>query len=297
MNADRLKSLSIFADVVRVGGFREAARRLGMTPSAVSYHVKVLETELGTSLLYRSTRKMALTEAGEELYNAALAMMEAAESGFHAAKRIEAGLTGRMKIAVSSSLAHSGLTADIVRFHCDNPNVELDLVYADRIEDLIADRFDLALRAGRLEDSTLKCRLVWDMPRMLVCSPAFRQGRKPIRFPSDLQDVPWIKFAKLEPRRSFSGPGGKHATIEQSGSITVNSIEAMVDLTLLGAAISSPPAHYVAKAVAAGDLVQLLPDWRMEAMPVHAVWPSAGIDNPVTKRLVGYLTGQANSAA
>ena len=99
-----------------------------------------------------------------------------------------------------------------------------------------------------------------------------------------------MKFTKLEPRRTFSGPGGKTVTVEQAGNLTVNSIEAMVDLTRLGAAMSSPPAHYVAKAVAAGDLVQLLPDWRMETMPVHAVWPSAGIDNPVTKRLLSYLT-------
>ena len=171
MNPDRFKSLSIFADVVRAGGFREAARRLDITPSAASYHVKALEKELGTSLLYRSTRKMTLTEAGEELYNAALAMKDAAESGFHAAKQIEAGLSGTLRIAVSSSLAHSALTADIVRFHRDNPRVALDLVYADRMEDLIAERFDLALRAGRMQDSALKCRLVWDMPRMLVCSP------------------------------------------------------------------------------------------------------------------------------
>lgn len=293
MSPDRLKSLSIFADVVRAGGFREAARRLDMTPSAASYHVKALEKELGTALLYRSTRKMTLTEAGEELYNAALAMKDAAESGFLAAKQIEAGLSGTLRIAVSSSLAHSALTADIVRFHRDNPRVALDLVYADRMEDLIAERFDLALRAGRMQDSALKCRLVWDMPRMLVCSPEFLQVHRPIRFPSDLRTLPWVKFTGLEPRRAFTGPAGRTVTVEQAGTLTVNSIEAMVDLTRLGAAMSSPPAHTVAKAVAAGDLVQLLPDWRMETMPVHAVWPSAGIDNPVTKRLLSYLTPAA----
>lgn len=290
MNADRLKSLSIFADVVHAGGFREAARLLGMTPSAVSYHVKALETELGTALLYRSTRKMVLTEAGEELHNAALAMLNAAEGGFRTVKRMEAGMSGRLRVAITSSLAHSALTGAIVRFHKENPNVELDLVYADRMEDLIGDRFDLALRAGRLEDSTLKCRLVWNMPRLLVCSPAFRDAHKPIRFPSDMARVPWIKFAKLDPRRRFRNKGGKTVAVDQAGALTVNSIEAMVDLTLLGAAASSPPAHFVAGAVKAGDLVQLLPDWELEAMPVHAVWPSAGIENPVTRRLLDYLT-------
>ena len=290
MNPDRLKSLSIFADVVRAGSFRGAARMLGITPSAASYHVKALEEELGSALLYRSTRKVTLTEAGEDLFNAALAMLDAAEAGFHAAKRIEAGLSGRLKIAITSSLAHSALTGAIVRFHADNPNVHLDLVYADRQEDLVGDRFDLALRAGRMEDSSLKCRLIWNMPRMLVCSPAFLQGRKAIKKPADLRDVPWIKFTKLDPRRRFTRKGGKETVVEQAGVLTVNSIEAMVDLTLLGAAVSSPPAHYVAKAVAAGDLVHLLPEWEMDAMPVHAVWPSAGIDNPVTRRLLGYFT-------
>lgn len=293
MNPDRLKSLSIFADVVRAGGFREAARRLETTPSAVSYHVKALETELGTALLYRSTRKMELTGAGEELFNAALAMLAAAEGGFHAAKRLEAGMSGKLRVAVTSSLAHSALTADIVLFHRENPNVELELVYADRMEDLIGDRFDLALRAGQMEDSALKCRLIWNMPRLLVCAPGFKRAHKPIRFPSDMKTVPWIKFARLDPRRKLTGPAGRTVVVEQFGTLTVNSIEAMVDLTLQGAAASSPPAHFVTKALAAGDLVQLLPDWAMEAMPVHAVWPSAGIDNPVTKRLLGYLTQAA----
>lgn len=289
MNTDRLKSLSIFADVVSAGGFREAGRLSGMTPSAASYHVKLLEQELGTALLYRSTRKMTLTEAGEELYSAALAMMAAAETGFRAAQRIEAGLSGRMKIAITSSLAHSPLNAALMRFHADNPNVELDLVYADRQEDLIGDRFDLALRAGRMEDSALKCRLVWNMPRMLVCAPGFLVKHQPINTPGDLRDVPWIKVAKLEPKRTLIGKSGRKVTVGQAGNLVVNSIDAMVDLTLLGAAISSPPEHFVAKAVAAGDLLHLLPDWRLEPMPVHALWPSAGVDNPVTKKLLTYL--------
>ncbi len=295
MSPDRLKSLSIFADVVRAGGFREAARSLGMTPSAASYHVKALEKELGTALLYRSTRKIALTEAGAELFNAALVMVDAAAAGFQAARQIEAGLSGRLKIAITSSLAHSFLTKTIVRFHAENPNVHLDLVYADRMEDLVGDRFDLALRAGRMVDSALKCRLIWNMPRMLVCAPGFLRTHRRIKSPEDLHDVPWIKFAKLDPSRKFTGADGKEIMVKQAGMLTVNSIEAMVDLTVQGAAVSSPPAHYVSGAVTSGALVQLLPDWALDSMPVHAVWPSAGIDNPVTKRLVNQLASDSGA--
>lgn len=289
MNPDRLKSLSVFADIVHAGSFRGAARNLDMTPSAVGYHVKALETELGTALFYRSTRKITLTEAGEQLHRAALAMNTAAEAGFNAVRQGGATLGGHLRITLTTSLAYSPVTRALARFHADHPGVSLDLSYTDVTEDLIAGRIDLALRAGRMPDSTLKCRLIWSMPRMLVATPDFLARFSRFTGPGALKDIPWIKFAGMDPQRRMTGPEGQQVDVQQAGGLTVNSIDAMVDLTLRGMAMSSPPSHFVATALGDGRLVPVLPEWQLDSLPVNAVWPSAGVDNPITRRLVDYL--------
>lgn len=286
---DRLKSLGIFAETVRQGSFRGAARALGLTPSAISYHVKQLEDDLGAPLLYRSTRRLSLTDAGERLFEAAQTMVGVAEAGLQQARNPDASLRGQLRITLTSALARSPISAAIARFHVENPKVALDLHYSDTWEDLIAGRFDLALRSGRMEDSSLICRKLWDMPRALVAAPAFLARYPDWHGPEDLADVPWIRFAKMEGQRQLIGPKGQEAWVQQSGDITVNNIEAMVDFARHGMALASPPRHCVSDELATGQLVEVLQDWGIAPMPVYTLRPAGAVDNPLTLRLMQYL--------
>lgn len=289
MELDRLKSLGIFAETVRAGSFRGAARKLGLTPSAVSYHVSQLEQQLAQPLLYRSTRRLSLTDAGERLFATADTLLQLAQDGMQRARDPDAPLQGRLRVTMTSAMAHSHVAAAIARFHRAHPEVALELHYSDLWDDLIADRFDLALRSGALQDSTLKCRLIWQMQRMLVASPDFLNRHGPVHCPADLQDLPWIRFAKMAGSRQLIGPGQQQIEIAQAGQITVNNIEAMVDFTRAGLALSSPPAHFVRDQLGAGDLVRLLPDWQVAPIPVYAVWPAVAVENPATARLLDEL--------
>lgn len=292
MLIDRLKSLGIFVECVRQSSFRGAARALDMTPSAVGYHIKQLEAELGQPLFYRSTRKLGLTDAGERLFASAEAMLGLAETGLRQAADPDAALQGRLRITLTSAMAQSPLAVGIAQFHRDHPQVALDLHYSDTWEDLIVGRFDLALRSGGMEDSGLKCRKLWDMPRVLVASPSMLNEMAPLHRPEQLCDIPWIRFAKMAGHRVLVGPDGDEVHIPQAGNITVNNIEAMADFARVGIALASPPTHVVAHDLAAGRLVEVLPEWQVAPIPVYAVWPGGAVENPLTQRVLQALVAQ-----
>lgn len=287
---DRLKSLAVFAKTVREGSFRGAARQLKLTPSAVSYHVRILEETVGVPLLYRSTRSLSTTDAGEALYRSALDMLNAAQSGLDLANRFETHLSGKLKVALTSAISQSYLSERIGDFAKGYSNVDLHLHYDNRENDLIDEQFDLALRIGKLKDSGLKCKLLWEMPRVLVASPKLLEGLDHVSNIKALEKLCWIKFEGMEENRSLTDKNGNNLTVHQFGNITVNSIEAMVDLTILGAGISSPPTHFVEDHLRDGKLVKLLPDMLVHPLPVYAIWPPTKIPNPITRLFLDHVT-------
>jgi DNA-binding transcriptional LysR family regulator len=290
MSVEHLKSLGIFAEVVAQGSFRGAARSLGMTPSAVTYHIQILEETIGAPLFYRSTRKLTLTEAGQHLRHPAQTLRDVAETGLQAASAGQAMLTGVLRIALTVSLVRSPISRALARFQRDHPKVALELTYSDMARDLVADRVDLALRAGGLTDSNLRCTRVWSMPRVIVAAPDFLDHHGAPTSPDELARLPWVKHANLSTRRSLTHPSHGTVEIEQAGTLSVDNIEAMVDLACEGMAIASPPRHYVADHLARGTLVEVLGDWQLPEIPVHALWPASKVENPLTKAFLATLT-------
>lgn len=289
---EHLKSLAIFAEVVRSGRFRIAAANLGMTPSAISYHIRVLEEAVGVPLLYRSTRSFSLTDQGSKLYEAALEMLNAAEAGFAVAQDTNVDLSGKLRVALTSALSHSYISGRIVKFARDHPNVDIHLHYDNRENNLVQDQFDIALRIGKLKDSNLLCKLLWQMPRILVASPSLLDAMPPLTQPSDLQRVSWIKFHGLEKSRELQDSEGKVITVPQAGNITVNSIEAMLDFTLLGAGVSSPPTHFVQEGLRTNGLVHLFPKYKMTNLPVFAIRHKTIVPHPIVSKFLEMLVGQ-----
>jgi DNA-binding transcriptional LysR family regulator len=128
------------------------------------------------------------------------------------------------------------------------------------------------------------------MPRILVASPDFVEKHGPFMTPEDLTSVPWIRFSRIEDHRIFHTPGGARIKVTQTGSLTVNSIEAMVDLTCHGAGISSPPTHFVEAKIASGALTTCLPDHHMDTLPVYAIWHRTIVPNLLVKVFIDYLS-------
>lgn len=286
---DDLKSLAIFAETAKQGSFRRAAQNLSLSPSVVSYHIAQLEKKLKIPLLYRSTRKISLTHQGEILYHHALQMLETAQQGINLVRTKDGPLTGNLSVTLPAALTRSPLNKKIADFCKTHPGISLTLNYTDKRLDLVADGIDVALRAGELDDSSLKVKKIGSVQRKLVCSRAFLSQYEIPSHPEDILNWQWIWFKLMPRHRTFFSNSGESYTITYSSTVSVDSVEAMAELCCQGLGLATPPDYLVNGALEAGVLVELFPDWRLEDVPVYALWHSNLHANVNTRAFLDHL--------
>lgn len=288
---DDLRAIAIFAELVRQGSFRRAARVLSLSPSVVSYHVSQLEQKHGVALIYRSTRKISLSHEGATLYRYAEEMLAAAQHGLSQISDFSTEPSGRLTVTLPSALTRAPMTHRIGEFSRLYPGIELQILYSDRTRDLIAEGIDLAIRAGDLADSSLKARRIGQIERRLVCTPAYLAEHGTPMHPTELADWDWVRLAMLPARRTLIGPRGESLVIEYSGRLSVDNVEAMTQFCLQGLGLATPPDHMVETALQSGELVEVLPAWRVESMPLYALWPANAAPGGNIRRLLDFLCG------
>jgi DNA-binding transcriptional LysR family regulator len=287
---DDLKALAVFAKTVEHRSFREAARKLALSPSVVSQHVTRLERKLGLPLLYRTTRHLALTPDGEQLYASARAMLDAAERGLDAATSLGSEPRGRLRITAPALLAETRFSRDLAAFARSHPKVELTLSFTERRQDLVRDGFDLALRFGSLDDSSLKARRLTEMPRVLAAAPAYVAERSLPRVPRDLDGWELIRLGVRPPEVDLVPPGKKQpVTIAFSPRIVLDSITAVREMVLAGFGAAVLPELLARAELARGRLVELLSGWRVPPVGVFAVWPGGTPRPELTLRFVDFV--------
>jgi DNA-binding transcriptional LysR family regulator len=284
---DDLKAMAIFAETVKRGSFRAAAKSLQLSPSVVSYQISQLEERLGTTLLYRSTRKLSKTAEGEILFNHATVMLDQAELGIQNVSGHNMA-TGKLNITLPLSMTSDVITKQIADFSKQNPGIEMHVLYSDNRLDLTADGIDLAFRMGSLPDSALNARKVALKERTLACSPEYYAKHPVPKTPEDLIGWNWIKHDMLPGMRSFS-KDGKTFNMELKGNISANSAEAMVKFALYGLGISTAARWLIEDELADGRLVHVLPDWTVEPMPLYAVWHGNITECSNTRKLLNFL--------
>ncbi|MBT5074913.1 MAG: LysR family transcriptional regulator [Kordiimonadaceae bacterium] len=284
---DDLKAMAIFAETVKRGSFRAAAKSLQLSPSVVSYQISQLEERLGTTLLYRSTRKLSKTAEGETLFNHATVMLDQAELGIQNVSGHNMA-TGKLNITLPLSMTSDVITKQIADFSKQNPGIEMHVLYSDNRLDLTADGIDLAFRMGSLPDSALNARKVALKERTLACSPEYYAKHPVPKTPEDLIGWNWIKHDMLPGMRSFS-KDGKTFNMELKGNISANSAEAMVKFALYGLGISTAARWLIEDELADGRLVHVLPDWTVEPMPLYAVWHGNITECSNTRKLLNFL--------
>jgi len=286
---DELRSMAIFAETIKQGSFRAAAKELKLSPSVVSYQVTQLEKSVGTALIYRSTRKLSLTSEGVVLYQYALNMIQAAQQGLHQVALDKQELRGTLTLTLPSALIKSNISNKIAQFSKLHPLLSFKLLYTDDRQDLIHKGIDLAFRAGAMDDSNLKSKRVGEINRKLVCAYDYWQENiKPIS-PQDLTAWNWIKLDMLPNRRTLVNATGEKCEIIFNSNISVNNVEAMTQLCINGAGIATPPDYLIEQEIKNSTLVELLPNWQVEPIPLYAVWPSNVFQNSSSKRLLEFL--------
>lgn len=286
---DKLRSIAIFATVVDQGTFRAAALHLGLAPSRVSQAVSDLEKDLGVTLLYRSTRQLSLTHEGRILHEKALSMLGAAESGLDAINSLSKEPNGTLRVTAPAFITQTALIDRFSAFAKSYPKILLELDFSDRPRDLIKDNFDVSIRAGWLEDSEHLTRSIGHVERLLVASPDYFAAQKYPMRPEDLEDWNWVRFAMRPDRTELISADGKVATVVGRSQISVNTADALYEFAVRGLGVSAIPEHLACRGFERGELLQVLPDWTLRPLGLHAVWPDQSRRENLTMLFVRFL--------
>lgn len=290
---DKLRSIAIFSAVVDRGTFRAAAEQLGLAPSRVSQMVADLENDLGVTLLYRSTRRLSLTQQGRILHERAQEMLAAAESGLDAINPLSAEPAGKLRVSAPAFATQTQLMDTIAGFARAFPKVALDLQFTDQRQDLIADQFDVVIRAGWLEDSELLSRKIGDADRLLVASPEYCRARPPPKEPADLESWHWIQFAMRPDRTELVSADGTVCTVQGLSHVRVNAADALYEFAARGLGVSAIPEHLACRGFDRGDLIHVLPSWSLKPLGIFAVWPDQSRRENLTMIFVRYLASES----
>lgn len=274
-----LNEIVVFARVVQAGSFSGAARRLGMPKSTVSRKVAELEERVGARLLQRTTRTLGLTDAGRAYAEHAARIVSEIEAADTVVSRMQAAPRGLLRMTAPLSLATLGpLVAEYLARHAE---VQVELVCTDRAVDLVEERFDLAVRAGPLADSTLVARPLGAMRSLLVAAPAYCKRHGTPKTPADLARHACIAFGAGAQRDRWTlHAGDEQLAVRITPRLTVNDFPMMRDAARAALGVAWLPRFVVADDLRARRLLRVLPAWSSAETPLHAVYPTARLVSP-----------------
>ncbi len=295
---DRAAEMSAFVRTVETGGFTAAARDLGLTPSALSKLVSRLEDRLGVRLLTRSTRRVQMTVEGEAFFNRARPILTAIAEA--EAEIAEAGRNprGQLRLHCGSAFGMHQLTPAIPRFLEAYPDIELELTINDQLPAPGEDNFDLIVRIGALDDSSLVARRICNVERVICAAPSYLERYGTPRTPDDLQqhNCLWITSLPALRRWPFDTDDGVRV-VHIGGNVVANNTETVLQLALAGVGITRLTDIIAGEALRRGALVPILTDWHhVEPVPVHATYPSGRHVSPKVRAMVDFLVERFGQA-
>lgn len=271
---DTLDLMRTFVAVADTQSFTGAGRRLGRSKALISKHVGELEERLGVRLINRTTRTVQVTEIGRAYYDRVRTLISDLEALEEAIKS-ESGIPkGRIKITAPQTLGEMELMEMLNAFRLRHPGLEVDVFLADRIVDLIAEGFDVALRVTTLQDSTLIARKLCDVRLLLCASPAYLQAAGRPRAPQDLTRHNCIIDTNIRWRESWRfGPPSTEEIVRVNPCLTVNSATAVHSAVHRGMGIGFIPEFAVSRDLKAGRLIALFEDRTVQHLGVYLVYP------------------------
>jgi len=273
---EKFGAIPAFVAVVENGGFSAAARTLGISKSAVSKRINRLEARLGVRLLYRTTRKLSLTEAGERYFEHAAQALSAAARAEDAVTELQGEPQGQLRISSPMSFGRLHVAPMIPRLMQRYPKLRVDLVMDDRKVDLVAAGFDVAIRSGSgdLPDSTLVARRLAPLRQVLCASPGYIECHGLPAKPAELTRHNCVLYSYSSDANEWSlKRNGQSESVLVSGNYRVNNSEALLEALREGVGIGRLPTFVAGPELKAGRLVKLLEPYGIPDQVFYAVFP------------------------
>jgi DNA-binding transcriptional LysR family regulator len=268
-----VRSLSLFADVVKTRSFTRTAERHGVTKSAVSKQIASLESELGVQLFVRTTRKLSLTDVGERVHAHCLRIAEELDALHEAAHSTSRDVAGHLRIAAPAALGRTYLMQLLAEFLALHPKLSAEVFPSDAFVDLVAERIDVALRVGRVSETSLVTRKLARVPILLCAAPSYLAKTSPPRAPRHLDQHSFILHGGMDAARLTLKRGARSELVTGRGRLSCADGPAAMTAAEAGFGIFVGPLFEIGEALREGRLVQVLPEWSLDELTLQVVYP------------------------
>ena len=288
---DRLTEMEAFATVVDQGGFTDAARKMGISKSAVSKHVSSLEARLGARLLNRTTRRVIPTDIGLAYYDRARRVLNDAGEADSLVTAMQSAPSGILRIAVPTDFGATHLSPVLGEFLNRYPDVSVNMVLKNRFIELISEGFDLAIRMGEMDDSSLRARKICEASQRLIASPRYlAEHGRPQRI-DDLNDHRLLYYSHNAASSvwKITAPSGEVRQVRSSTWFSVNDGQSLLNAAIEGLGIAYLPSFLYANAMKSGLVEDVMPELPFDVQSLYAVYPSGRFTQPKVRALIDFL--------
>ena len=288
---DRLTEMEAFATVVDQGGFTDAAKKMGISKSAVSKHVSSLEARLGARLLHRTTRRVSPPELGLAYYDRARRVLNDAGEADALVTSMQSAPSGLLRISVATDFGVNLLSPLLSNFLDEFPDITVNMVLNNRYVELISEGFDMAIRIGELEDSSLRARKLTETTKRMIGAPSyFQKFGRPMRI-DDLNGHKLLHYSNQTSGNvwKITAPSGEKRHVRTAGWLSVNDGQSLLNAAISGLGIAYLPCYLYADAMEKGQVEDAIPDLPLETQGIYAVYPPGRFTQPKVRAFIDFL--------
>ncbi|MBB3259083.1 LysR family transcriptional regulator for bpeEF and oprC [Paraburkholderia bannensis] len=289
---DRIQAMQVFTRIVDFSSFARAATSLGMNRPTVTTMIQSLEDHLGTRLLNRTTRSLSLTTDGAAYYEHCLRILAEVEDTEAAFQKVEKRPRGKLRIGMQGAVARQIILPRLRDFHGQFPEIDLQLGLTDRHTDVLEKEADCAVHVGDLNHSALVSRRIGVFDCMTVASPSYLEKQGVPRTLDDLKTHRGINYFSTRSGRILNWTfmvGGREMQVAVKGTISVNEAESYVMCGLKGLGLMQAPRFMILPQLKAGQLIEVLPEWKPLPLPISIVYPQSRHLSPKVRAFVDWV--------
>ncbi|CAM2854158.1 LysR family transcriptional regulator [Pseudoalteromonas distincta] len=288
---DKLTTMKAFLAVVQEGSFSKAADKLDISPQLVSKYISALEDNLHTRLLHRTTRKVSVTEAGNQYYQRCQQVVIDIEDMENSLNNLSENVSGVLSISAPMSFGVKHLATLLVDFQKQYPNLKIDLRLTDQFVDIVEQGIDIALRIGTLKNSTLIAKKVAPIRLAIFASPAYlKQNGTPTTLEA-LQEHNYLRYAHAEPTKRLKGYDELKNELKLESNLVANNGDLLLNTAIAGGGITMQPTFIAGEALAQGKVVRILKDYEPEPVGLYMVYANRQFLPSKVRAFVDFTSG------